>query len=55
MSEAEIKAIVNKLADMARVLSDADPDDKSLRASIPRAARQVGPRGGSPIMTVEAA
>ena len=29
MSEAEIKAIVDKLADIARVLEDADPDDKS--------------------------
>jgi hypothetical protein len=27
--EAEIKSIVDKLADIARVLSDADPDDKS--------------------------
>ena len=29
MSEAEIKAIVDKLADIARVLHDADPDDKA--------------------------
>jgi site-specific DNA recombinase len=29
MTEAEIKSIVSKLADIARVLSDADPDDKS--------------------------
>jgi site-specific DNA recombinase len=28
MSEAEIKAIVDKLADIARVLHDADPEDK---------------------------
>jgi site-specific DNA recombinase len=30
MSEAEIKAIVDKLTDIARALHDADPDDKSL-------------------------
>jgi site-specific DNA recombinase len=29
MSETEIKAIVDKLADIARVLYDADPDDKA--------------------------
>jgi hypothetical protein len=29
MSEAEIKAIVNRLANLARVLADADPNDKS--------------------------
>jgi site-specific DNA recombinase len=29
MSEAEIKAIVDRLADLTRVLADADPDDKS--------------------------
>jgi hypothetical protein len=29
MSEAEIRAIVDKLADIARVLTDADPDDKA--------------------------
>lgn len=29
MSEAEIKAIVDELTDIARVLQDADPDDKS--------------------------
>jgi site-specific DNA recombinase len=29
MSEAEIKAIVDRLADLVRVLADADPDDKS--------------------------
>lgn len=29
MSEAEIKAIVDKLADIARVLHDADSDDKA--------------------------
>ncbi|HEX3955625.1 MAG TPA: recombinase family protein [Trebonia sp.] len=29
MTEAEIKAIVDRLADLARVLSDADPNDKS--------------------------
>jgi site-specific DNA recombinase len=29
MSEAEIKAIVDRLADLARVLVDADPNDKS--------------------------
>jgi site-specific DNA recombinase len=29
MSEAEIKAIVDKLADIARVLQDADPDDRA--------------------------
>jgi site-specific DNA recombinase len=29
MSEAEIKAIVDKLTDIARVLQEADPDDKS--------------------------
>jgi hypothetical protein len=29
MTEAEIRSIVDKLADLARVLSDADPDDKS--------------------------
>jgi hypothetical protein len=29
MSEAEIKAIVDRLADLARVLADADPNDKS--------------------------
>jgi hypothetical protein len=29
MSEAEIKAIVDRLADLARVLSDAEPNDKS--------------------------
>lgn len=29
MSEAEIKAIIDKLTDIARVLQDADPDDKS--------------------------
>jgi site-specific DNA recombinase len=29
MSEAEIKAVVDKLADIARVLQDADPDDKA--------------------------
>jgi site-specific DNA recombinase len=29
MSEAEIKAIVDRLADLARVLRDADPSDKS--------------------------
>ena len=28
MTEAEIKAIVDKLADIARVLHDADPEDK---------------------------
>lgn len=28
MTEAEIKAIVDKLADIARVLRDADPEDK---------------------------
>jgi hypothetical protein len=29
MSETEIKAIVGRLADLARVLADADPNDKS--------------------------
>ena len=29
MTEAEIKAIVDKLAGIARVLRDADPDDKA--------------------------
>ena len=29
MTEAEIKSIVEKLADIARVLADAAPDDKS--------------------------
>jgi hypothetical protein len=29
MTEAEIKTIVGKLADIARVLQDADPDDKA--------------------------
>ena len=29
MGEAEIKAIVDRLADLARVLADADPNDKS--------------------------
>jgi site-specific DNA recombinase len=29
MSETEIKTIVDKLADIARVLHDADPDDKA--------------------------
>jgi hypothetical protein len=29
MSEAEIKAVVDKLAGVARVLQDADPDDKA--------------------------
>jgi len=29
MSEAEIKAIVDRLADLVRVLADADPNDKS--------------------------
>lgn len=29
MSDAEIKAIVERLADLARVLADADPNDKS--------------------------
>jgi hypothetical protein len=29
MTEAEINAIVDKLADNARVLQDADPDDKA--------------------------
>jgi site-specific DNA recombinase len=29
VTEAEIKAIVDKLADIARVLADADPDDKA--------------------------
>ena len=29
MTEAEIKTIVDKLADIARVLQDADPDDKA--------------------------
>jgi site-specific DNA recombinase len=29
MSETEIKAIVDKLAEVARVLQDADPDDKA--------------------------
>jgi site-specific DNA recombinase len=29
MSQAEIKAIVDRLADLARILSDADPNDKS--------------------------
>jgi site-specific DNA recombinase len=29
MTEAEIKAIVEKLADIAQVLADADPDDKA--------------------------
>lgn len=29
MSEAQIKAIVGKLADIARVLADADQDDKA--------------------------
>lgn len=29
MTEAEIKAIVDRLADLARVLADADPNDKS--------------------------
>ena len=29
MTEADIKAIVDRLADVARVLADADPDDKS--------------------------
>lgn len=29
MSEAEIKAVVDKLADIALVLRDADPDDKA--------------------------
>jgi hypothetical protein len=29
MSEAEIKAIVDRLADLAHVLADADPNDKS--------------------------
>ena len=29
MSEAEIKAIVGRLADLARILADAHPNDKS--------------------------
>ncbi|HEX6526025.1 MAG TPA: hypothetical protein VF070_39335 [Streptosporangiaceae bacterium] len=29
MTEAEIKVIVDKLADIARVLADAEPDDKA--------------------------
>jgi hypothetical protein len=29
MTEAEIRAIVDKLADIVRVLHDADPDDKA--------------------------
>lgn len=29
MTEADIKAIVDKLADIAGVLQDADPDDKA--------------------------
>jgi site-specific DNA recombinase len=29
MSEAEIKSIVDRLADIARVLVDADPEDKA--------------------------
>jgi site-specific DNA recombinase len=29
MNEEEIKVIVDKLADIARVLSGADPDDKA--------------------------
>jgi hypothetical protein len=29
MSEAEVRAIVNRLADLARVLANADPNDKS--------------------------
>ena len=29
MTEAEIKAVVDKLADIAAVLHDADPDDKA--------------------------
>jgi hypothetical protein len=29
MTEAEISAIVDKLADIARILADADPDDKA--------------------------
>jgi hypothetical protein len=29
MTEAEIRSIIEKLADIARVLSDADPYDKS--------------------------
>ena len=29
MTEAEIKAIVNKFAELAEVLRDADPDDKA--------------------------
>ena len=29
MGDAEIKIIVDKLTDIARVLQDADPDDKA--------------------------
>lgn len=29
MSDAEIKALVDRLADLVRVLADADPNDKS--------------------------
>jgi len=29
MTDAEIKAIVERLADLARVLADADPNEKS--------------------------
>jgi len=29
MTETEIRSIVDKLVDLARVVSDADPDDKS--------------------------
>jgi len=29
MTEAEIKAIVNKFAELAEVVRDADPDDKA--------------------------
>jgi site-specific DNA recombinase len=29
MTEQEIKSIVDKFADIARVLADADPDDKA--------------------------
>ena len=38
MSEAEIKAVVDKLADIALVLRDADPDDKA------EIFRQLGPK-----------
>jgi hypothetical protein len=45
MTEQEIKAIVDKFADIARVLTNADPDDK---AEIFRQLKLTcHPRGGS--------